>query len=81
MSYPIIPCDLCGSQEGLQRVQIKQMLDGWEARSPGRRGVMFRALMNARASHLPDPSLFDFLALATGPRKNSENPMQFGAEN
>jgi tRNA 2-thiocytidine biosynthesis protein TtcA len=76
MNYPIIPCDLCGSQEGLQRVQVKQMLDGWEARSPGRRQVMFRALMNARASHLPDPELFDFLGLATGPRKIAENPMQ-----
>jgi tRNA 2-thiocytidine biosynthesis protein TtcA len=76
MNYPIIPCDLCGSQEGLQRVQVKQMLDGWEASSPGRRQVMFRALMNARASHLPDPELFDFLGLATGQRKIAENPMQ-----
>jgi len=63
MRYPIIPCDLCGSQDGLQRQQVKQILDGWEARSPGRRQVMFRALMNARPSHLCDPSLFDFAAL------------------
>ncbi|QDL90572.1 tRNA 2-thiocytidine(32) synthetase TtcA [Paroceanicella profunda] len=63
MNYPIIPCDLCGSQEGLQRAQVKQMLDGWERNSPGRRQVMFRALMNARPSHLPDPALFDFAAL------------------
>ncbi|WP_444463917.1 tRNA 2-thiocytidine(32) synthetase TtcA [Rhodobacter capsulatus] len=63
MGYPIIPCNLCGSQEGLQRVQVKQILDGWEARSPGRRQVMFRALMNVRPSHLCDPGLFDFAAL------------------
>ncbi len=63
MKYPIIPCDLCGSQDGLQRQQVKQILDGWEARSPGRRQVMFRALMNVRPSHLCDPALFDFAAL------------------
>jgi tRNA 2-thiocytidine biosynthesis protein TtcA len=63
MAYPIIPCDLCGSQDGLQRQQVKQILDGWEARSPGRRQVMFRALMNARPSHLLDPNLFDFAGL------------------
>ena len=68
MNYPIIPCDLCGSQEGLQRAQVKAMLDGWEAKAPGRRQVMFRALMNARPSHLPDPALFDFAALALGPK-------------
>ncbi|MCJ8138561.1 tRNA 2-thiocytidine(32) synthetase TtcA [Falsirhodobacter halotolerans] len=66
MNYPIIPCDLCGSQDGLQRQQVKQLLDGWEARSPGRRQVMFRSLMNARPSHLLDPSLFDFAGLMAG---------------
>ena len=64
MNYPIIPCDLCGSQDGLQRMQVKALLDEWEKRTPGRRNVMFRALMNARPSHLPDPQLFDFLSLA-----------------
>ena len=64
MHYPIIPCDLCGSQDGLQRQQVKAILDGWEARSPGRRQVMFRALMNARPSHLLDPALFDFAGLS-----------------
>lgn len=63
MNYPIIPCDLCGSQDGLQRQQVKQILDGWEKNSPGRRQVMFRALMNARPSHLLDPILFDFAGL------------------
>jgi tRNA 2-thiocytidine biosynthesis protein TtcA len=64
MNYPIIPCDLCGSQDGLQRQQVKAILDGWEANSPGRRQVMFRALMNARPTHLLDPNLFDFASLA-----------------
>ena len=63
MAYPIIPCDLCGSQDGLQRVQVKRLLDEWEVRSPGRRQIMFRALMNVRPSHLADPALFDFAAL------------------
>ena len=64
MNYPIIPCDLCGSQDGLQRQQIKKLLDEWETRSPGRRGKMISALMNARPSHLLDPALFDFAGLA-----------------
>ena len=63
MDYPIIPCDLCGSQDGLQRQQVKQILDQWESNSPGRRQVMFRALTNARPSHLLDPKLFDFVGL------------------
>lgn len=64
MGYPIIPCDLCGSQDGLQRQQIKAMLTDWETTSPGRRQTMFRALANVQASHLLDPSLFDFDGLA-----------------
>ena len=63
LNYPIIPCDLCGSQDGLQRQQVKQILDGWEKNYPGRRQVMFKALMNTRPSHLLDPQLFDFEGL------------------
>ncbi|MEI4471709.1 tRNA 2-thiocytidine(32) synthetase TtcA [Frigidibacter sp. MR17.24] len=74
MNYPIIPCDLCGSQDGLQRQQVKQILDGWEARSPGRRQVMFRALMNTRPSHLLDPSLFDFAGLMRGAAGEGGDP-------
>lgn len=74
LKYPIIPCDLCGAQDGLQRQQVKSILDGWEVRSPGRRQIMFRALMNARPSHLLDPDLFDFSGLALSPREISENP-------
>ena len=64
MNYPIIPCDLCGSQEGLQRAQVKKLLDEWEKRTPGRRNVMFRSLMNVRPSHLVDPQIFDFMGLS-----------------
>ncbi|MFT3974384.1 MAG: tRNA 2-thiocytidine(32) synthetase TtcA [Amaricoccus sp.] len=63
MGYPIIPCDLCGSQDGLQRAQIKRMVDEWEARSPGRRQIIFRALTQVNPSHLLDPALFDFRGL------------------
>ena len=73
MNFPIIPCDLCGSQDGLQRQQVKQILDGWEARSPGRRQVMFRALMNTRPSHLLDPALFNFAGLSLEPVKLAGN--------
>lgn len=72
MGYPIIPCDLCGSQDGLQRQQVKHMLDEWERRSPGRRQKMFKALSNTRPSHLLDPELFDFAALALGTSGSDE---------
>ena len=65
MAFPIIPCDLCGSQDGLQRNATKAMLDEMEQRMPGRKDVMIRALGNVNPSHLLDPKLFDFLALQT----------------
>jgi len=77
MKYPIIPCDLCGSQEGLQRAHVKKLLDEWEARTPGRRQIMFRALMNVRPSHLADPDLFDFAGLARHLGEFAENPLHF----
>ncbi|WP_424983020.1 tRNA 2-thiocytidine(32) synthetase TtcA [Maritalea sp. S77] len=60
MQFPIIPCDLCGSQDGLQRQMMKQMLVDMERKSPGRKDRMFAALQNVNASHLLDPKLFDF---------------------
>ena len=54
---------MCGSQDGLQRQQVKKIIDGWEKNSPGRRQVMFRSLMNTKPSHLLDTNLFDFLGL------------------
>ncbi|MCG6115584.1 MAG: tRNA 2-thiocytidine(32) synthetase TtcA [Mesorhizobium sp.] len=64
LEFPIIPCDLCGSQEGLQRNAMKVMLDDIEHRFPGRKDTMMRALANTRPSHLLDRSLFDFSALS-----------------
>jgi len=65
--FPIIPCDLCGSQPTLQRKQVKQMLREWEKRHPGRVDSMFRALANLVPSHLMDRGAFDFSAVrATG---------------
>ena len=64
MAFPIIPCDLCGSQEGLERNAMKAMLNDIEKRMPGRKDIMIRALGNVRPSHLLDPKLFDFLALS-----------------
>jgi tRNA 2-thiocytidine biosynthesis protein TtcA len=61
--FPIIPCDLCGSQENLQRAQVKAMLQEWDRRFPGRTETMFRSLFNVSASHLLDRELFDFAAL------------------
>jgi len=63
MAFPIIPCDLCGSQEGLQRNAMKAMLETFEKQMPGRKDVMIRALGNVRPSHLLDPKLFDFAGL------------------
>ncbi|MBN9671305.1 tRNA 2-thiocytidine(32) synthetase TtcA [Roseibium aggregatum] len=63
MRFPIIPCNLCGSQDGLQREEVKRMLQGWEKASPGRLGVMARALGHTRPSHLLDRSLYDFVNL------------------
>jgi tRNA 2-thiocytidine biosynthesis protein TtcA len=62
-AFPIIPCTLCGSQENLQRKQVKKLLDGWERETPGRIDQIARALGDVRASQLADPRLFDFLSL------------------
>lgn len=64
MAFPIIPCDLCGSQDGLQRNVMKEMLNDMEKRMPGRKDVMIRALGNINPSHMLDPRLFDFAGLA-----------------
>ena len=62
--FPIIPCDLCGSQDQLQRKQVKAMLQEWERKHPGRIESMFNALGNVAPSHLLDRRLFDFNQLA-----------------
>lgn len=63
--YPIIPCNLCGSQENLQRVKVKEMLRQWERDTPGRVASVFRSLTDVVPSHLVDTSLFDFQGLTT----------------
>lgn len=61
--FPIIPCNLCGSQENLRRRQIKQMLTAWETEDPGRTERLFRSLRNVTPSHLADPDHYDFQSL------------------
>ncbi|OPX56740.1 tRNA 2-thiocytidine biosynthesis protein TtcA [Oceanospirillum multiglobuliferum] len=61
--FPIIPCNLCGSQDGLQRQVIKEMLRSWEKQHPGRLEIMFRAMQNIAPSQLADHNLFDFKGL------------------
>ncbi|MFV0277285.1 MAG: tRNA 2-thiocytidine(32) synthetase TtcA [Parahaliea sp.] len=62
-AFPIIPCNLCGSQENLQRQQVKQMLADWERTFPGRTETIFHAIRNVAPSQLADTALFDFTGL------------------
>jgi tRNA 2-thiocytidine biosynthesis protein TtcA len=73
MEFPIIPCDLCGSQENLQRQNIKKMLQEWELTYPGRTEKIFRALTNVAPSHLADTELFDFKSIS--PKADEEDPL------
>lgn len=61
--FPIIPCNLCGSQKNLQRVEVKRMLADWEKRYPGRTETIFRSVCNVAPSQLADRELFDFAGL------------------
>lgn len=63
--FPIIPCNLCGSQENLKRQEIKRLLSAWEHEDPGRTERLFRALQNVSPSHLADRSIYDFETLET----------------
>jgi len=63
--FPIIPCNLCGSQQHLQRQVVKEMMRDWDKRFPGRLHTMFAALQRVTASHLLDAELFDFRGLET----------------
>ena len=75
--FPIIPCDLCGSQETLQRKQVKEMLREWDKRYPGRTESMFRALSDIVPSHLYDGRLFDFSGVAAMGRALEEGDIAF----
>ena len=61
--FPIIPCNLCGSQDGLQRQVVKEMLQTWERQHPGRIDTIFKAIQNVSSSQLADTDLFDFTGL------------------
>jgi len=60
VNYPIIPCSLCGSQDGLQRQITKNMIQNWEKDFPGRSDIMFKAMSNISPSHMLDRNLYDF---------------------
>lgn len=75
VQYPIIPCNLCGSQENLQRQNVKQMLQEWEKQHPSRIESIFNAMQNVAPSQLADTELFDFESLSidrSGERKEYE---------
>ena len=76
--YPIIPCNLCGSQDNLQRVQVRRMLDEWERSHPGRTQHIFKSLQNVAPSQLADPQLFDFASLSQQPAQSArEQPVSW----
>jgi tRNA 2-thiocytidine biosynthesis protein TtcA len=85
--FPIIPCQLCGSQEHLQRVAVRRMLAEWEREHPGRIETIFASLRNVAVSHLADRAAFDFAGLeahrsvtaAEGPAESAHEPWDEGA--
>jgi tRNA 2-thiocytidine biosynthesis protein TtcA len=71
-AFPIIPCDLCGSQEDLKRKQVKEFLGGWERRSPGCTDSIFAALSNVAPPILLDRRMFDFVGLHASDQAEGE---------
>jgi tRNA 2-thiocytidine biosynthesis protein TtcA len=80
-AFPIIPCTLCGSQQNLQRVQIRQMLRDWERRFPGRIDNMFSAMGNIVPSHLMDRNLYPFTTLQATGVADSQGDVAFDDDN
>ncbi|MEQ1527088.1 MAG: tRNA 2-thiocytidine(32) synthetase TtcA [Gallionella sp.] len=76
MEFPIIPCNLCGAQENLQRQNVKGMLAEWERQYPGRTQTIFTAMQSVSPSHLLDETLFDFKNLLPG-QKVAEGDIAF----
>ncbi len=72
-NFPIIPCNLCGSQKNLQRQVVKEMMQKWDKSFPGRLETMFRSIQNVQLSHLADPTRYDFSGL-----KVSDKPVVDG---
>ena len=79
-AFPIIPCNLCGSQENLQRQIVKQMLRQWDRQSPGRLETIFAALQRISPSHLLDAGQFDFRGLEAGKGAWPDGDKAFDAE-
>ncbi|WP_347329494.1 tRNA 2-thiocytidine(32) synthetase TtcA [Marinimicrobium locisalis] len=81
-AFPIIPCNLCGSQENLQRQVIKQMLNDWEKQHPGRTETIFSAIRNVAPSQLADANLFDFAGLRIDPdaAEETQTPEEAGVQ-
>ena len=75
--FPIIPCNLCGSQENLQRQNIKSMLNDWDTNFPGRIESMFTAMKNVVPSHLADAELFDFKTISIDSELDVEGDIAF----
>ena len=78
--FPIIPCTLCGSQDGLQRQQVGDMLREWEKKYPGRLDNMFNALQHTVPSHLLDAKLFDFKGMKATGMPQEDGDMAFDPE-
>ena len=77
MKFPIIPCNLCGSQDGLQRVAMKQMLNDWETLKPGVSQVMAHALATERPSHLHEARVYEYADLAPGGPGEADDGVPF----
>ena len=78
--FPIIPCDLCGSQDNLQRQQVKQLLREWDKKFPGRIESIFRSIQNVAPSHLLDRNLFDFADVKADGLVDEDGDKAFDAE-
>jgi len=78
--FPIIPCTLCGSQDGLQRVQVGNLLREWQKKYPGRVENMFSAMQDIRPSHMLDKKLYDFVGLKTTGTPNPDGDKAFDPE-
>lgn len=79
-AFPIIPCNLCGSQPNLQRQVVKEMLQQWDRQFPGRIETMFSAIQNVVPSHLADTDLFDFSGLHFGQKLKHGGDIGFDRE-
>lgn len=79
--FPIIPCNLCGSQDGLQRQAVKAMLQQWDRQFPGRIETIFAALQNVAPSQLADSRLFDFANLEAGQQRSAAEPHRLDIAN